>query len=135
GDTVAALQQQKAAAEGRIADRPAEVAGWLPAGRRVHPREGRRKPQTRRGAATAERQTGGCTTANGKLIAVANDILHLYHAQGFRALLLESYEPLLGFKKVELENMVQDYEDKIDDQRQQPGAPAAAVPVPAGTGA
>jgi chromosome segregation ATPase len=66
-----------------------------------------------------------CTAANGKLIAVANDILHLYQTQSFRSLLLGSYEPLLGFKKVQLENLVQDYEDKIDDQRLQPGAQPA----------
>lgn len=66
-----------------------------------------------------------CTAANGKLIAVANDILHLYRTQSFRSLLVGSYEPLLGFKKVELENLVQDYEDKIEDHRLQPGvAPA-----------
>lgn len=72
-----------------------------------------------------------CTAANGKLIAVANDILHLYRTQSFRSLLVGSYEPLLGFKKVELENLVQDYEDKIEDQRLQPGAPA---PAPRGAG-
>jgi len=66
-----------------------------------------------------------CTAANGKLIAVANDILHLYRTQSFRSLLVGSYEPLLGFKKVELENLVQDYEDKIEDQRLQPAAPPA----------
>lgn len=51
---------------------------------------------------------------NEKLTALANDILHLYRTQSFRNLLFGSYEPLLGLKKVELENLVQDYEDKID---------------------
>jgi len=52
-------------------------------------------------------------------------------------LLLLSYEPLLGLKKVELENTIQDYEDKILDQKYQPGrqaAPAGAA-TDAATGA
>jgi len=61
----------------------------------------------------ANGKLGVCTTANTKLTAVADDILHLYRTQGFRALLLGSYEPLLGLKKVELENIIEDYEDRI----------------------
>jgi chromosome segregation ATPase len=72
-----------------------------------------------------------CAAANGKLIAEANDILHLYRTQSFRSLLVGSYEPLLGFKKVELENLVQDYEDKIEDQRLQP---IEQPPAPHGAG-
>jgi chromosome segregation ATPase len=50
---------------------------------------------------------------NTKLIAIANDILHTYETQSFRNLLLGSYEPLIGIKKVQLQNLVQDYEDKM----------------------
>jgi predicted nucleic acid-binding Zn-ribbon protein len=57
-----------------------------------------------------------CKTANGKLIDVSETILHLYESQSFRALLLKSYEPVLGLWKVKLENIVQDYDDKIHDQ-------------------
>ncbi len=71
--------------------------------------------------ADAERKLAICTTANTKLEGVANDILHLYQSQSFRAVLLGSYEPLLGLKKVELENTIQDYEDKILDQKYRPG--------------
>ncbi len=74
----------------------------------------------------AERQAGVCAAANTKLIGVANDILHLYQTQSFRSILLGSYEPLLGLKKVELENTVQDYEDKIQDQKYRPGRQAAS---------
>ena len=56
---------------------------------------------------------------------MAQDILHLYQTRGFRALVLGSYEPVLGLRKVELENTVQDYEDKIHDQHV-PGTPPAA---------
>jgi type IV secretory pathway TrbL component len=74
-------------------------------------------------ATESARQAGVCEAANIKLEAVANDILHLYQTQSFRSLLLASYEPLLGLKKVELENTIQNYEDKILDQKYYPGAP------------
>jgi septal ring factor EnvC (AmiA/AmiB activator) len=63
-----------------------------------------------------------CKTANGKLIDVSETILHLYETQSFRALLMKSYEPVLGLYKVKLENIVQDYDDKIRDQEYIPPA-------------
>jgi hypothetical protein len=57
-----------------------------------------------------------CISSNTKLIDVSQQILHLYETQGFRSLLLKSYEPVLGLWKVKLENLVQDYDDKIHDQ-------------------
>ncbi len=81
-------------------------------------------------AGTATRTLGVCEAKNTKLIGVANDILHLYQTRDFKSLLLGSYEPLLGFKRVELENIVQDNEDRIRDQtyypNEQPPAPPAA---------
>ena len=61
-----------------------------------------------------------CKSANGKLIDVAEQILHLYETQSFRSLLLKSYEPVLGQARVRLENTVQDYDDKIRDQEYVP---------------
>jgi chromosome segregation ATPase len=61
-----------------------------------------------------------CKTANDKIISIAHDVLHLYETQGFRSILLKSYEPLLGTAKVDLENMVQDYDEKINDQEYVP---------------
>ena len=57
----------------------------------------------------SEAKLGIATAENGKLVGIANDILHLYRTQGFRSILLGGYEPLLGLKQVELQNMVQDY--------------------------
>ena len=83
----------------------------------------------------SEAKLGIATTENGKLVGVANDILHLYRTQDFRSLLLASYEPLLGLKQVELENTVQDYEDRILAQKyygnEQLPAPASAGTPPA----
>ena len=59
---------------------------------------------------------GTCKATNTKLIDVSEQILHLYESQGFRSILLRSYEPIVGAAKVKLENLVQDYDDKIRDQ-------------------
>ncbi len=56
-----------------------------------------------------------CKAANTRLIAVAEEILHLYESQSFRSLLLKSYEPVLGLAQVKLENTVQSYDDRIRD--------------------
>jgi len=57
-----------------------------------------------------------CKAENRELMKVAGDILHLYQTQDFRSLLIRSYEPLIGTAKVRLENLVQDYDDKIHNQ-------------------
>lgn len=62
---------------------------------------------------TSAQTLDGCKQINAKLIATARDTLHLYETQSFRALLVDSYEPLLGLKRVELDNLVQDYDDRI----------------------
>jgi chromosome segregation ATPase len=72
-------------------------------------------------AAGTQKALGACEAKNTKLIGVANDILHLYQTPQFRAVIRGSWEPLLGFKKVELENIVQDNEDRILDQTYRPG--------------
>lgn len=76
-------------------------------------------------ATGAEREAATCAAANSKLIVVAHDILHLYESQGFRSLLFASYEPVLGLKKVELQNTIQDYEDKILDNKYRPARDTA----------
>ena len=69
------------------------------------------------GTSAAEaKQLTTCEAANVKLTKVADEVLHLYTTQGFRSILLGSYEPLIGFDQVKLENIVQDYEDKIRAQ-------------------
>jgi hypothetical protein len=49
----------------------------------------------------------------------------LYRTQSFRTLLIGSYEPLLGLKEVELQNTIQDYEDRILAHRMYGNEPAA----------
>jgi chromosome segregation ATPase len=64
-----------------------------------------------------------CKATNTKLIAVSEQVLHLYQDRSFLWVLRKSYEPLIGAAKVDLENIVQDYDDKIRDQEYVPAAP------------
>ena len=77
-------------------------------------------------AAGGERGLKLCEQKNAELIRTATDILHLYATQDFRSLLLKSYEPVVGFEKVRLENMIQDYEDRIRNATFYPAAAARA---------
>jgi chromosome segregation ATPase len=69
-----------------------------------------------------------CKATNKKLIDVSEQVLHLYQDRGFLWVLRKSYEPLIGAAKVDLENIVQDYDDKIRDQEY---IPPPANPAPA----
>jgi len=61
-----------------------------------------------------------CKTANTKLIAVSENVLNLWRDKSFLWVLRKSYEPLVGASKVDLENLVQDYDDKIREQEYVP---------------
>jgi hypothetical protein len=84
-------------------------------------------------ASTAQRTLDVCETKNSKLLAVANNILHMYDTRKFRSLASGSWDSVLGFKKVELENIVQDNEDRILDQKYYPGEQPAGPPARQGT--
>lgn len=99
----------------------------------------RQKEAERLGYAASLRATRGAVDAaeakNAKLLVVANDILKLYENEDFRNLLRRSYEPVLGFWRVRLENTVQEQEDRIRAERfsraSYPLPPEPAVtPVP-----
>ena len=80
------------------------------------------------GLKRANARLAACSAANTRLIALAGDILHLYETPKFNALLTASHERLIGFKRVELENLVQDYDDRIQAQIYIDPAPAPATP-------
>lgn len=63
-------------------------------------------------------QATACEAKNAELFRVGNEILDRYAAVGV-ADVLSAKEPFLGFKRVELQNLVQDYQDKILDQKVQ----------------
>jgi chromosome segregation ATPase len=80
--------------------------------------------QAQSGLVANTRALESCKAANTKLIAVSEQVLHLYQDRSFLWVLRKSYEPLIGASKVDLENIVQDYDDKIRDQEYIP-PPAA----------
>jgi len=59
-----------------------------------------------------------CSTHNGKLISSANELLERYQNKGTFDGFLQS-EGVLQFKSVEMETIVQEYEDKIRDEEYQ----------------
>ena len=110
----AALQQRSAALQGSVQTALDQAR--------------QREDESRNAAAALQGQGAAlavCKTYNAKLIDVAEQILHLYQTESFRMVLLKSYEPVLGMAKVKLENTVQDYDDKIQDQAYIPPAKRA----------
>lgn len=64
--------------------------------------------------AKEEEDRKSCQTNNRKLRTVAHEILDRYQKKGVFESLRQA-EPFVGIKSVEIENLVQDYWDKIDD--------------------
>jgi len=61
-------------------------------------------------------RAGDCEAKNVKLVGIGNELLDLYQAKGPLTGLLER-EPLTQIKRVELENLAQDYQDKLLDNK------------------
>lgn len=60
-----------------------------------------------------------CETKNVELYKVGNEIL-THYAEMDIGDVMAAREPFLGFKRVELQNLVQDYQDKLLDQKVTP---------------
>jgi hypothetical protein len=54
-----------------------------------------------------------CESHNVRLLQVNRDLLGQYENKGFFDSLMQR-EPIIGLKGVELENIVQDYQDRLD---------------------
>jgi chromosome segregation ATPase len=82
-------------------------------------------------AAVLQRTVDDRETKNLALFALANEILNRYERFGLGDA-LAAKEPFVGVSRVKLENLVQDYKNKILDQAVTSGQPApAALPAPA----
>ena len=57
-----------------------------------------------------------CAEHNAKLYTIASEVIKKYENKGVMGALIEK-EPFTQVKKVEMEKMVQDYKDKIDQQK------------------
>jgi len=60
-----------------------------------------------------------CASRNVKLVAIGNELLGRLDEVHFGDM-LAAREPLIGYKRVEVQNMLQDYQDKILEQRASP---------------
>ncbi len=63
---------------------------------------------------SARQQVDDCAEHNTKLISAANELLQRYQNKGTFSALMQS-EGMLQFETVEMENIVQEYEDRIRD--------------------
>jgi len=76
-----------------------------------------------------QRRVDDLETKNEELFKVGNDILTRYEKFGLGEA-LAAKEPFVGTTRVKLENLVQDLQDKLLDQKSTP-QPAATTPAPA----
>lgn len=63
--------------------------------------------------------TKSCTDKNVQLVKVGRELLHRYEGVSFGDMVVTS-EPLIGVRRVEIQNLLQDYGDKILDQKVAP---------------
>lgn len=74
------------------------------------------KQQTEELATRRERQLEQCTIKNTKLYELNGELLQRYANKGVMDAVARR-EPFTGLKKVEMENLLQDLQDKLDAQR------------------
>lgn len=68
---------------------------------------------------TLERRVADLQTRNSALFRLANEILHRYERFSLGDA-LAAKEPFTGITRVKLENLVQDYQDKLSEQKAKP---------------
>jgi len=118
---LAAAQQQNAALQASLS----KYQGAVTQAQQIARDKDRQSQIATRGLESNTKALQTCKATNARLIDVAERTLHLYQDRSFIWVLRKSYEPLVGAAKVDLENIVQDYDDKIRDQEYVP-APAGA---------
>lgn len=67
-----------------------------------------------------------CRDHNGKLYAYGNELLEQYRRKSCGDALLQ-FEPVTGLKRVEVENLLEDYGDRLDAERLPQAAKASAA--------
>lgn len=70
-------------------------------------------------AAAYKANVKSCNAKNVELVKVGRDLLERYEAANFADLAVAS-EPLTGVRRVEIQNLLQDYNDKILDHKVKP---------------
>jgi chromosome segregation ATPase len=70
-------------------------------------------------AAAFKASVKACQAKNGQLVKVGRELLQRYEEANFVDLAIAS-EPMLGVRRAEIQNLLQDYNDKILDQKVTP---------------
>ena len=76
-----------------------------------------RLSEEQQGRTRSQKALDVCIDRNVALFAASRDVLRSYSDEGFRSLLLGNVEPVLGLRRVRLENVLQDMEDKLYEGR------------------
>jgi len=109
---LAAARQSREALAVKLAETEAELRKAQELQRGCE-QEGRRL----QGSLTQERQRlTACQASNGELYRVGGEILERYQRKSCTDSLLQA-EPFTGLKRVEIENMVEDFQEKLDGAR------------------
>jgi chromosome segregation ATPase len=75
--------------------------------------------QVKQGFQQSQTANASCETKNLKLYSYAQDVLQAYRKKGVWAALSQK-DPVLGFKEVDIENVVQEYQVKFASQKVKP---------------
>jgi chromosome segregation ATPase len=70
-------------------------------------------------AAAYKASTKSCVAKNGQLIQAGHDLLQRYQTLTVGEIIV-AHEPMLGLRRVEIQNAIQDFKDKILDQKAVP---------------
>jgi len=57
-----------------------------------------------------------CAEHNARLTAISQELMEVYRKKGVMSVLMEK-EPLIGLKKIELEGLIDQYEERVEQQR------------------
>ena len=115
----ASLEKRNSVMEAAAASLEAKVAALEKKGASLEAKNGQLTERIAK--VEAERNTTNqkydqCAVNNARLYVIAEELIERYENRGFVSGLLEK-EPLTQIKRVELERLVQDYKDKIDQQK------------------
>jgi hypothetical protein len=119
---IAGLTAKAADQDAEVAKLKAALEKWQAAYRQVHDDAGVAEAERAKLAddkLVLERRVAYLETRNVELFKIGNEILGRYEDFSLGNA-LSSKEPFVGITRVKLENLVQDYQDKLLDQRAEP---------------
>lgn len=131
--SIAELKDRIAAREADVAQTQADLEKWKAAATRAD--ELARKTEAARAKLAAEkieldRHVAAQRVKNAEMYKIGTEILSRYERFGLGTA-LTAREPFVGTTKVKLQNLVQDYGDKLADAQIKPEAATVATPAPA----